>query len=70
LKQKIDREDCQVAMRGFAAELLRQAKEAIMRGYEEAGVSGLCDEGRIEAALGALDSLDIDRISEKALGPK
>ena len=37
------------------AACLRAAAEA----YEDAGIQGLCEEGRWEAALGAVRSLDL-----------
>jgi hypothetical protein len=52
---------------------LAEAKEALARGYEDAGISGLCDEGRWEAALGALDRIAmeplIDRIGRNTTEP-
>lgn len=33
--------------------------EATLEAYEDAGVQGLCAEGRWEAAVGALKSLDL-----------
>jgi hypothetical protein len=43
------------------AERIRQAcLEAARRGYEEAAVAGLCEEGAIEAALGAIEMLELD----------
>ena len=33
--------------------------EAILEAYDEAGVQGLCAEGRWEAAVGALRTLDL-----------
>ncbi len=35
---------------------------AALEGYEEAGLSGLCDEGRWEMAIDRIRSLDIDTI--------
>lgn len=37
---------------------------AFMEGYEDAARSGLCGEGAVEAAVGAVRSLDIRRIAE------
>lgn len=36
--------------------------EAARCGYEEASLSGLCEEGRIEAALDAIRSLDVTKV--------
>jgi hypothetical protein len=33
--------------------------EAVLQAYEDAGVQGLCAEGRWEAAVGALWTLDL-----------
>jgi len=42
------------------AEAVRKACiEAALAAYEDAGISGLCAEGRWEAAIGALQSLDL-----------
>lgn len=35
---------------------------AVIEAYEAAGVQGLCGEGRWEAAVGALESLDLGRL--------
>lgn len=43
------------------AEAVRAAcLKAAAEAYENAGVRGLCEEGRWEAAMGALQSLDLD----------
>lgn len=45
------------------AEAVRQACiQAALAAYEDAGVQGLCAEGRWEVAIGALQSLDLRRI--------
>ena len=42
------------------AELIRDALlEAALRAYEDAGIRGLCAEGRWEAAVSALRSVDL-----------
>lgn len=42
------------------AEIVRSAcLEAAAAAYEDAGVRGLCEEGRWEAAIGAVRSLDL-----------
>ena len=33
--------------------------EALLQAYEDAGVQGLCTEGRWEAAVGALKTVDL-----------
>ncbi len=37
--------------------------EAAINGHEQAGISGLCQEGRFEAAISAIRMLDVDTIS-------
>lgn len=46
-----------------AAEAVRVAcLRAALDGYERAGLSGLCEEGRWEMVVDAIQSLDIDAI--------
>ena len=40
----------------------RTLLEAALRAYENAGVSGLCEEGRFEAAIDAMRSADLTRL--------
>lgn len=48
------------------AEAVRRACiEAALAAYEDAGVLGLCAEGRWEAAVGALQSLDLQALLRK-----
>jgi hypothetical protein len=52
------------------AERIRSAVvEAAIRGYENAGVQGLCAEGRWEAAVSAMRSLDLMPILELTRRP-
>ena len=45
------------------AEAVRQAcLNAARAGYENAGISGLCEEGRWECALDALRALDLEAV--------
>lgn len=45
------------------AETVREACwKAARDAYENAGISGLCEEGRWEVALGAIRSLDLDAL--------
>jgi hypothetical protein len=45
------------------AEAVRTAcVHAALEAHEDAGVRGLCQEGRWEAAVGAIQSLDLDRL--------
>jgi len=43
----------------FAASIRDAFVEAAVRAWDEAGMAGLCAEGRWEAALGALRSVSI-----------
>lgn len=48
------------------AEAVRQAcLDALLEAYEDAGVQGLCAEGRLEAAVGAVRSLDLKPLIQK-----
>jgi len=45
------------------AEAVRQAcLNAARTGYENAGISGLCEEGRWECAVDAIRALDLDAV--------
>lgn len=55
----MDEKDHRLAENVRAA-CLAAAREA----YEDAGLSGLCAEGRWEAALSAIQSLDLDAAIE------
>jgi len=45
------------------AEHIRDAcLEAAIAAYEDAGIRGLCGEGRWEAALGAIQTLDVQAV--------
>jgi hypothetical protein len=46
----------------IAIRLRAEFKKAVLAGYAEAGVSGLCEEGRFEVALGALETLPLDQL--------
>ena len=53
------------------AEAIRAAcLDAALRAYEDAGISGLCHEGRWEVAVGAIRELDLSTlIRQQAAGP-
>lgn len=42
--------------------------EAALAAYEDAGIAGLCAEGRWEAAISAMQSLDVKAIAAPAEG--
>lgn len=45
------------------AEAVRMACiQAMRRGYEDAATSGLCAEGALEAAIGAVQQLDLEAL--------
>jgi hypothetical protein len=47
------------------AEKVRQAcLQAALDAYEQAGFSGLCEEGRLEVALDAIRQLDVAKLTE------
>ena len=47
------------------AEKVRQAcLQAALDAYEQAGISGLCEEGRLEVALDAIRQLDVAKLTE------
>lgn len=49
--------------RRSAAEAVREAcLRAAQEGYETAGLSGLCEEGRWEMVLDSIQSLDVDKV--------
>lgn len=48
------------------AEAVRQACiDAALSAYEQAGISGLCGEGRWELAVDAMRSLDVKALLER-----
>jgi len=48
------------------AEAIRTAcLEAALRAYEDAGISGLCEEGRWECAVQAIQGLDVAALIER-----
>jgi hypothetical protein len=50
------------------AEAVRQTCiEAALRAYEDAGLSGLCHEGRWECAVDAMRGLDLQRLVQALL---
>lgn len=58
---------CDEMGRAIAAAVLKEAETAFLAAYENAGLSGLCDEGRLEVAIGALRQLDLEKILEASL---
>lgn len=59
-----------MAERRAMAERVRAACiEAAHAGYQEAAIAGLCGEGALEAALGAIERLDLDRVLAESNDP-
>lgn len=50
-----------------AKETVTACQKALIEAYESGGMSGLCAEGRWELAIGALQTLELDKIAQKAL---
>ena len=51
------------------AEAVRAAcQDAAMRAYEDAGIRGLCADGRWEAAIAAIGQLDLSHVVETSYG--
>lgn len=62
----MEREELEVLRR--AAEAVRDAcLRAAVDGYERAGLSGLCEAGRWELAMDAIQSLDAGAIAREVL---
>jgi hypothetical protein len=45
----------------FAKDVIDECRKTLQSAYTDAGLSGLCEEGRFEAAIGALSSLDYSK---------
>lgn len=41
--------------------------DAALRAYEDAGIQGLCEEGRWEAAIGAVRALDLEAVARRSI---
>lgn len=52
----------------IVAAVRRACLEAAVHAYEDAGMAGLCAEGRWEAALDAIRSLDASEIEDGSHG--
>jgi hypothetical protein len=51
----------------IAEEVRQTCIEAALRAYEDAGLSGLCHEGRWECAVDAMRGLDLQRLVQALL---
>lgn len=54
----------------LAAAIRAACIDAALAAYEEAGVQGLCAEGRWEAAVGAMQSLDLHPLAAALAAPR
>ena len=53
----------------YSADMVRKACiRAALEGYEHAAMSGLCHEGAWEAAISAMEMLDLDAVLGKSSG--
>lgn len=48
----------------LAERIRAECLKALLEAHEDAGVQGLCAEGRWEAAVSALERLDVSRLVE------
>ena len=58
---------CDEAGEAVAQAVLKEARSTMLHAYEDAGMSGLCAEGRFELALDALREMDLRSVTERAL---
>ncbi|MGM8929901.1 hypothetical protein [Salinicola halophyticus] len=54
----------------LAASVQKACIEAALAGYENAALSGLCQEGAIEAAISAIQMLDLDALATISGNPQ
>lgn len=52
-----------------AAQIREACLKAALQAYEDAGVQGLCAEGRWEAALSAIQSVDVTELLDQTKAP-
>lgn len=52
--------------RQLAEQVRNACIEAVLEGYEQAGIAGLCHEGAFEVAVDAIRRLDIDALLRDA----
>jgi hypothetical protein len=62
LGQKLDCVRCDELARKVAEAVIKECRASLVAAYEEAGISGLCAEGRWEMALDSLRSIDLSGI--------
>ncbi|WP_413585352.1 DUF3565 domain-containing protein [Bdellovibrio sp. HCB274] len=62
LGTELDCKVCDELAERFAKLLLPKLRAGLNESYESAGISGLCDEGRFEVSLSALENMEIAEI--------
>ena len=50
----------------FAESVRRAVLRAAIDAYEDAGIQGLCEEGRWEAAVSAMQALDVTLLTQNS----
>ena len=55
---------------GLIEKIKQACVDAAIAGYEEAGMSGLCQEGAFELAIDRIKSLKADELSKNLPAPK
>jgi hypothetical protein len=64
----VDNIDVEKQMRDVAEAVRRACAEAAEGAYEDAGIRGLCAEGRWEIALEAIRRVDLDPVVREVAG--
>jgi hypothetical protein len=54
----------------FAGNVRDACIQAALAAYEQAGIQGLCEEGRFEAAVGAMQAIDVNALAAKWRDPE
>ena len=62
LGQELNCVRCDEFARKVAEAVIKACRESFVAAYEDAGISGLCAEGRWEMALDSLRSIDLSQI--------
>jgi hypothetical protein len=65
LGQELNCKRCDEFAREIAEATIKECRETLIAAYEDAGIAGLCDEGRWEATLDSLRSVDPSKIIPK-----
>jgi hypothetical protein len=67
LGQELNCVRCDEIVANVVPVILQAVKTDLQEAYTDAGLSGLCDEGRWEAALGALQGAKLEKVAREAL---